>query len=155
MTELHESLTVHIAFDQTPQAAEAYMASLPLVDGKRVVPIRIEIGDLIIERRVDLVLKSPRTYPGNVIMDIQWGPHDGGPYPIFEGMLSVEETGPNVCRIDLDGHYQPPLGLAGAVFDAAVGHHIALVASRQLLNEIKTGLEVGYAKPGATSSEAA
>jgi hypothetical protein len=147
MTELHESLTVHIAFDQTPQAAEAYLASLPLVDGKRVVPIRIEIGDLVIERRVDLVLKSPRTYPGNVIMDIQWGPHDGGPYPIFNGMLSVEETGTNICRIDLDGHYQPPLGLAGAVFDAAIGHRIALGASRQLLDEIKTGFEMATKSP--------
>lgn len=144
MSKVNECLTVHCPFDRTPQAAEAYLASLEQVDGKHVVPIRIEMGDLTVERRVDLELKFPREYPGNVIMDIQWGPHDGGPYPVFKGMLSVEETGPNVCRIDLEGSYEPPLGIAGAVFDAVVGHRIAVAGVRQLLDEIKTGFETAY-----------
>jgi hypothetical protein len=33
------------------------------------------------------------------------------------------------CRIDLDGSYEPPLGLAGAVFDSVLGHHIAVAAA--------------------------
>ena len=144
MSEIHECLTVLCPFDQTPQAAAAYMASLPLEHEKRVVPLRIEVGDLIVERRVDLVLKHARAYPGYEIMDIQWAPHDGGPYPIFKGILSVEETGGNFCRLDLDGKYEPPLGIAGQVFDHVVGHRIAITAARHLLEEIKTGFELAF-----------
>ncbi|HEY5340076.1 MAG TPA: hypothetical protein VIK27_03540 [Candidatus Aquilonibacter sp.] len=144
MSEIHESLTVLCPFDQTPQAAAAYIASLPFEDEKRVVPIRIEIGDLIVERRVDLTLKHVRAYPGYEVMDIQWTRHNDGPYPIFRGILSVEESAGNFCRLDLDGSYEPPFGIAGAAFDAVVGHRIALAASRQLLREIKTGFELAF-----------
>jgi hypothetical protein len=49
--------------------------SLPLEDGKRVAAIHVEAGDLIIERRVDIR-----------------GPHDGGPYPVFTGRLTVKTS---------------------------------------------------------------
>jgi hypothetical protein len=144
MSDIHECLTVLCPFDQTPQAAKAYMDSLPLDDGKRVVAIRFEIGDLIVERRADLSLKHARAYPGYEVMDIQWAPHEGGLYPVFKGILSVEETGGNFCRLDLDGSYEPPLGMAGAMFDAVVGHRIAVATSRQLLDDIKTGFELAF-----------
>ena len=141
MSQIHECLTVLCPFDQIPGATAAYMASLPVDHEKSVVPIRIEVGDVTVERRADLTLKHARAYPGYEIMDIQWQPHDGGPYPVFHGVLSVEEEGAGYCRLDLDGAYQPPLGFAGAVFDAVVGHRIAVSAARALLEEIKLGYE--------------
>jgi hypothetical protein len=151
MSEIHECLTVLCPFDQTPQAAAAYVGSLPVEDGKHLIPIRVSVGDLTIERRADLKLKHARAYPGFEIMEIAWKPHDGGPYPVFRGTLSVEDVGGNFSRLDLDGAYDPPLGIAGAVFDAVVGHRIALTAARALLDEIKTGMELAF-QTGATIS---
>jgi hypothetical protein len=149
MSEIHECLTVLCPFDRMPGAAAAYVASLPVEDGKAVIPIRVSIGDVVVERRADLVLKHARAYPGYEIMDILWQPHDGGPYPTFRGVLSVEEEGGTHCRLDLDGSYEPPLGIAGAVFDAVVGHRIAVSAARTLLEEIKTGCELAFKTGGS------
>jgi hypothetical protein len=144
MSQIHESLTVLCPFDQVPKAAEAYLASLPVEDGTAVVPLRLSIGDLIVERRADLKLTHSRDYPGFAVMEISWSPHGGGPYPVFVGTLSAEEEGGNFCRLDLDGAYMPPLGIAGAVFDAVVGHQIAVGVARQLLDEIKTGIQLAF-----------
>jgi hypothetical protein len=149
MSQIHECLTVLCPFDQTAAAAAAYVASLPLEGGKSVVAIRVAVGDLTVERRADLTLKHVRAFPGYEVMEIRLQPHDGGPYPIFKGILSAEESGGNFCRLDLDGAYEPPLGLAGAAFDAVVGHHIAVAAARTLLDEIKLGFEFAF-QTGAT-----
>jgi hypothetical protein len=142
MSQIHECLTVLCPFEQVLQAAAAYVATLPVEDGTPVVALRVTIGDLIVERRADLILKHNRSHPGYEILDIEWRPHDGRLYPIFRGTLCIEKVTGNFCRIDLDGAYVPPLGLAGAVFDSVVGHNVALAAARELLDEIKTGLEL-------------
>jgi hypothetical protein len=144
MSEIHEFLTVLCPFEQTPQAAAAYAASLPTADGKSVIPIRVSVGDVVVERNADLVLKHSRAYPGFEIMEIAWQAHDGGPYPVFRGTLSVEDVGGNFSRLDLDGSYDPPLGIAGVVFDAVIGHRIAVEAARKLLDEIKVGMELAF-----------
>jgi hypothetical protein len=151
MSEIHECLTVICPFDHVPKAATAYVASLPLEDGLPVVALRVRVGDLIVERRADLVLKHARSYAGYEVMEIKWRAHDGGLYPIFRGTLTVEDEVGKYCRIDLDGSYEPPLGLAGAAFDSVLGHHIAVAAARQLLAEIKTGLEEAF-KSGITAA---
>jgi hypothetical protein len=144
MSEIHESLTVICPFDQVPAAAAAYVSSLPIEDGLPTVALRVKAGDVIVERRADLVLKHVRSLAGYEIMEIKWRPHDGGLYPIFRGTLSVEDVTGNYCRIDLDGSYVPPLGVAGAVFDSVLGHRIAVAAARELLDEIKIGFELAF-----------
>ncbi len=144
MNEIHEFLTVLIPFEDVPAAIRAYTESLAERDGKRVTPIRISVADITIERSVDLLLVHAREYPGFEIMDIRWGPHDGGPYPTFAGTLSVEEVGPTFSRLDLDGTYEPPMGIAGKMIDAVVGHHFAIAGARALLNDIKAGIEAAY-----------
>jgi hypothetical protein len=144
VNSIHEFLTVMIPFEDVPAAARIFADALPERSGKRVVAIRISVADIVIERSVDLSLTHARAYPGFEIMDIRWGPHDGGPYPTFTGTLSVEEVGPTFSRLDLDGTYEPPMGIAGAMIDAVVGHHFALAGARSLLKDIKDGLEAVY-----------
>jgi hypothetical protein len=98
----------------------------------------------------DLVLKHVRSYAGYEV-EIKWRAYDGGLYPIFRGTRTVEDEVGTYCRIDLDGSYEPPLGLAGVAFDSVLGHRIAVAAARELLAEIKTGLEQGF-KSGVTAS---
>jgi hypothetical protein len=149
VNEIHEFLTVLVPFEQIQAVAETFTASIPERDGKRVTPIRVHVGEVVVERHVDLTLKHARAYPGFEIMEIAWGPHDGGPYPTFTGTLSVEQIGPTFSRLDLDGHYDPPMGVAGAVIDAVVGHRFAIAGARSLLNDIKNGFEAAY-KAGVT-----
>jgi hypothetical protein len=147
MSNIHESLTVLCPFDQVPEAAAHYVSTRPARDGKAIVTLRVTVGDLLVERRADLTLTESDA--SAAIMDISWSAHDGGPYPIFRGTLSVVETGGNFCRLDLDGGYVPPLGLAGAVFDAVLGHRIAVAAARELLDDIRIGVEFVF-QTGAT-----
>jgi hypothetical protein len=150
VNEIHEFLTVLIPFEHVPASAQAYAASLVEKGEKRTAPIRITVGDIVVERIVDLTLRHARAYPGFEIMDIGWGPHDGGPYPVFTGTLSVEQIGTTFSRLDLDGTYAPPMGIAGAMIDAVVGHRFAVSGARSLLNDIKNGLETAYRAGVAT-----
>ena len=109
-----------------------------------VVALRASVGDLVIERRADLVLKHKRALPGYEIMELGCEPHDGGAYPHFRGTLIVEDMGANYCRLELSGGYTPPLGIMGATFDAIAGHHIAVAVARELLDEIRIGFEFAF-----------
>jgi hypothetical protein len=149
MSQIHERLTVLCPFDQIARAAGVYVASLPVRDGKAVVALRVTVGDLVVERHADLTLEPGREDPGFHIMTIGWRPHDGGLYPRFAGTLSVEDMNGNYCRLDLNGSYVPPLGVAGAVFDVVAGHRMAEEAARALLDEIGIGLELAF-QTGAT-----
>src|ERR1700739_3312643 len=57
---------------------------------------------------------------------VHWEPLNGGPYPTFDGTLTVcaDETY-RTCLLELSGEYQPPLGAAGVAFDSIIGSRIA------------------------------
>lgn len=81
---------------------------------------------------------------------IRWAPEGGGIYPTFEGMLTVRADDTYERAIlELKGEYKPPLGSAGAVFDAAVGHRIAGGTAQKLLFEIAEGMEARYKREEA------
>ena len=51
----------------------------------------------------------------------------GGPYPTLAGTLEIEaDEEYTSCRLALVGTYVPPLSAAVKVFDAVLGHRIAL-----------------------------
>ncbi len=52
-----------------------------------------------------------------------WRPAAAGPFPIFRGAIVVDEDENDAGRslMTLDGRYEPPLDLAGQVFDAVIG----------------------------------
>ena len=73
---------------------------------------------------------------------IEWTPTTKEPLPKFNGVFHVqwdEEYGR--CRLVLEGSYEPPLGLIGKAFDAAVGHKIAQDTARSLLEQLRTEIE--------------
>ena len=73
----------------------------------------------------------------NDLIRITWEPEGGGPYPAFEGTLATwRETDPPRTFIELDGTYEPPMGIAGETFDAAMGHAIAHRTVRALLDDL-------------------
>jgi hypothetical protein len=69
---------------------------------------------------------------------VAWQPVSAGPFPAFGGTIFITSTEdqPNASIVTLDGHYHPPLGVAGDVFDAIVGRHIAQASAAELLERI-------------------
>ena len=132
MSTIHEYTTVQCPFDEVPDRLYAHFDG-----GEATMPLRVRIGDLKVERDVDFHLSSKPAYPGYKLLDVSWAPKDGGPYPNFAGTLSVAEDAIGYSRIEIDGEYRPPFGIAGAAFDAAVGHRIAQGTATELLDEIK------------------
>ncbi len=132
MSNIREFTTVACPFDEVPDRLYAHFDG-----GDAVLPLRVRFGHLTVERDVDFHLKTKPAYPGYRLLDVSWTPKDGGPYPSFSGTLSVAEDAIGWCRIEIDGSYRPPFGIAGAAFDAAFGQRIAQATASELLAEIK------------------
>jgi hypothetical protein len=74
----------------------------------------------------------------NSAYSIAWQPVGPGPFPAFAGTIFVTPSDEKETEsiVTLDGHYHPPLGVAGDVFDAIVGKHIAQASAADLLERI-------------------
>jgi hypothetical protein len=76
---------------------------------------------------------------------VHWTPKGGGPYPDFDGTLTVRSDERYSSSIlELDGSYRPPFGSVGQLFDEAVGVHIAESTANVLLSEIAARMEARY-----------
>ena len=74
-------------------------------------------------------------------------PSGHGAFPRFVGTLKVEaDEDYGTCSLAIEGAYDPPLGLLGDAFDAAVGRKIAKATARQLLRELRKMLEEEHAR---------
>lgn len=76
---------------------------------------------------------------------IHWTPEGGGPYPDFDGELTVRaDDSYRNSLLELRGEYVPPLGAVGEVFDFALGSRIAAATARALLQQIAEHMETRY-----------
>ncbi len=74
---------------------------------------------------------------------VAWEPVMAGPFPSFAGTIYVttDEFDATKSIVTLDGHYHPPLGAAGDVFDAVLGKHIAQASAADLVQRIAAYIE--------------
>lgn len=81
---------------------------------------------------------------------VSWTPEHGGPFPDFDGELTVRaDEGYGTAVLELTGSYKPPLGAAGRAFDAAIGHRIASATAQRLLAEIGDRMRERYEREEA------
>lgn len=81
---------------------------------------------------------------------VHWEAEGGGPYPVFDGVLTVEGGDDyDEFRLAIDGTYKPPLGLAGKAFDLVVGNRIAERTAQELLADIAGVMEARFANEEA------
>jgi len=86
---------------------------------------------------------------------VHWTPSGGGPYPDFDGTLTVradEDFGSSM--LELSGVYDPPMGVAGAAFDAIVGSRIANATAREFLSRLGRDMEARFASEEAGKGSA-
>ena len=74
---------------------------------------------------------------------IAWKPEHNGAFPDFRGVLTVRPKDRGVSMW-LQGRYEPPLGLAGKIFDAIAGNRIAKRTARRLLDEVIGDVEAKW-----------
>lgn len=73
---------------------------------------------------------------------IHWTPEGGGPYPDFNGELTVRaDESYRRAVLEIRGEYTPPLGRFGQAFDLVLGAKIASRTARALLQEIARDME--------------
>jgi hypothetical protein len=73
---------------------------------------------------------------------VHWTPQGGGPYPDFDGELTVRaDESYRRAVLELRGEYKPPLGTFGQAFDLVLGAKIAARTARALLQEIARVME--------------
>jgi hypothetical protein len=133
MTSIHDFTTVACPYTEVSDRLQSY-----LENNDASIALRLPLGDLKVERDVDVRLSPKPGYPGYKLVDVTWTAKDGGPYPVFNGTLSVADEGAGWSRIELDGTYKPPFGPLGAAFDATIGHHIAQATATELLAQLKS-----------------
>ena len=76
---------------------------------------------------------------------VHWTPEGGGPYPDFDGELTVRAAEDyTTATLELRGTYKPPGGVAGQAFDWIAGSHLASATAQQLLAELAGEMEQRY-----------
>lgn len=78
----------------------------------------------------------------NDVFNVSWSPSAGGPFPHFDGTMTVwSEDDPSRAYLELNGEYEPPLGnVIGEAFDATVGHLIAERTAKQFVEKVADGI---------------
>jgi hypothetical protein len=83
-------------------------------------------------------------------IDLTWDPDDRL-VPRFTGVLSAEILEDGKSRLTLTGKYDAPFGPVGAIFDAILGHRIAVATADAFLQDIKQFIESDYQTAASTS----
>lgn len=150
MTELHERRYIQCPAVQAPQYLEQWFERSAKAGSALVAlraPIRVP-GLPPMELSRDCVIEvARRATPGSFTTRycVQWKAAGNGPYPRFDGSLTVcDDEDYDRSLLLLDGAYDPPLGVGGAPFDAIIGHRIAESTGQELLDRIGRYIEQTY-----------
>jgi hypothetical protein len=148
MSDVNEFLII----DCPPGRAQSYLVKhfedAAERHGKAVLPLTATIGQgtgaKVKITREALATIAPATVAGGLEYQvrIEWTPASKEPLPTFDGVFRVQwDEDYGKCRLVLEGSYEPPLGIIGKAFDAALGHKIAQETARSLLERLRTEIE--------------
>ncbi|MBV8082571.1 MAG: hypothetical protein JO347_11530 [Candidatus Eremiobacteraeota bacterium] len=149
MTQLHERAFVQTPYGRAPQDLKTYLESLgwrsgaPATLTMRFEPSDLGLPGIPLARDVNARFEATED-PTHLTkpLKVTWSPAGGGPFPTFNGTLTIsEDEDYGSCILTLSGEYEPPLGLVGKGFDAVIGFRIAIATARRLLESIRDGME--------------
>jgi hypothetical protein len=119
------------AAEQGGQAVVPLHELVPTLGGRLKAPVRVDF-----ERRPD----GAETGRAHDAFEIGWTAGTRF-FPDFRGTLRLRIASVDETQLSLEGEYRPPLGTAGAVFDALVGRRIARATMRDLLDRLAAAME--------------
>jgi hypothetical protein len=143
MTKLKKTVVVDTPFAQAADLVEKFFIAATPENGS--LALRLEARPFALAHDVIASFRRRKGSNQTIVFDLHWEAADKGPYPIFDGTLTVaqDETYER-CRLILYGSYTPPGWLAGAAFDAVVGKRIALETAKELLERMSSFLTASY-----------
>jgi hypothetical protein len=156
MSDISERLVVHCPDQEASRHLAAFLAGHRGEDGRVHIALRLPMTmfadrQSLIERRVVATL-----YPLHSLDEphptysVTWTAKGGGPFPDFAGALAVEKRPRDDCfGLIVSGHYEPPFGMIGTMFDATFGRRIAHASARDLLRSIADYVENACAHSSA------
>ncbi|MFI5389121.1 MAG: hypothetical protein ACHQY2_05315 [Candidatus Eremiobacterales bacterium] len=104
-------------------------------------PMVAKVGDMRAARDVIAIVHECEVKDDFARCEVAFGPAEGGPFPRFTGTLTVRGEGASLTRLEIDGTYDAPLGIAGAAFDAAFGARMARWSIRHFLRALSDDVE--------------
>jgi hypothetical protein len=146
MTRITEERFVQCPYHFARAYLEETLQPLATSRAHRTILLSVAAGDHTLAKEVNVeftVALDPRHF--DEPWAVHWEPKGGGPYPVFDGTLTVraDETYAN-SFLELAGQYTPPLGAPGTIFDAVVGKRIAELTAQNLLQRMGQALESRY-----------
>ena len=144
MSSIVEKELVHAPLAAADSLLQAFFATYPAPDGASAC-LTLHAGDIAHAANVSLE-SAHRPEDMTPRYRVHWEPTRPGPYPVFAGELLIgADNDYDAFWLRLNGTYTPPAGIAGQVFDAVVGHRIAVAVARNLLTEMRGAMETRFA----------
>jgi len=141
MSKIALSVVVDVPYEDVPNLTYHYLDSFPSNEREGShFTMRAWILNIVVEREVMMKATLLKTEPRFAVLELRWHPISG-PYPSFKGTLLARRGDAGSCRLEIEGEYTPPGGIAGAAFDAVVGHRIAEESVTDLLERFKSAFE--------------
>jgi len=144
MKELRERVAIGGPVEEAEAGLVSFFSAREDASGVARMRLRVPMDGVVsLDREVRIEACETRDEDNlNNVMRIAWQPEGTVIFPRFEGTITAwGEDDPNVSFIELVGHYTPPLGAAGQVFDEAIGHRIARATAQQFLGDIRREIE--------------
>jgi hypothetical protein len=140
MTNINESLRVECPYVR----AKDYLMNAVSDASQAGLPGTLELTATLPATKAEFSKRVRVTYAAAIDpmhfdqpWHVHWEPEPGGIYPSFDGQLVVRaDDSYRFGILELQGTYTPPLGAAGKLFDAALGHTIAAATAQRLLQNI-------------------
>jgi hypothetical protein len=113
-------------------------------NGDISLPLRFDLSEVGIGGKIslehDVIMQFRKR--GDVedvdgIYSVQWIAAGDGPYPRFIGVMNVSAgADPRTSSLEIDGTYNPPLGLFGRIFDWILGRRLARHSIERFVEKI-------------------
>lgn len=150
MASIERKQLVRAPLGSADRLLKEYLAGHPGPEGNARLTLRAH--DL---EKPALITLTPAHRPQDMTprFGVHWEAEGGGPYPAFNGTLTIgADEDYNSFVLLLEGGYEPPLGIVGQVFDAVVGHRIAEETAAGLLAEMRAAIETKLAEEEASKA---
>jgi len=119
--------------------SSAAVRATSLVSKLKVTIAGLEVGKNIVVKvvRVDRHAHVARIASEATELELEWHAETGRElFPSMHATLTVYPLSPSETQLDLDGNYDPPLGVLGEVGDRIVGHRIAEASVHKFLEDV-------------------
>lgn len=143
MTAVHQVVDLRCPASAAPEYVVACYHRRQQRNGRAVFTIGLPLSDVLVQREVEAQFLQLGSATGDAFQ-VSWEAAGGGPYPKFTGTIAFHHGKTESCTMQLRGSYEPPGGLLGKAFDAAVGQRIAERSIETFLQTMKREIEGAY-----------